>query len=86
MDGINNKLKKLPLVTSSLRRELREWQENEGFPFRWVAFFSLEGACFGFVCVYVRPLSQPLPGLHGEIRPYPLLRYVYVFMCVCSSH
>eukprot|EP00904_Undaria_pinnatifida_P004055 jgi/Undpi1/13650/HiC_scaffold_9.g03304.m1 len=35
VDGIKKELKKLPLVTSALRKALREWQENEGFPFRY---------------------------------------------------
>lgn len=42
VDGIKKELKKLPLVTSALRKALREWQENEGFPFRWVACFLSE--------------------------------------------
>ncbi|CAN0527537.1 unnamed protein product, partial [Ectocarpus sp. 12 AP-2014] len=35
IDGINKELKKLPNLTTLLRRELGAWQNEEGFPFRF---------------------------------------------------
>lgn len=34
IDGITKELKKLPNLTTLLRRELGAWQNEEGFPFR----------------------------------------------------
>ncbi|CAM9880771.1 unnamed protein product, partial [Hapterophycus canaliculatus] len=35
IDGINKELKKLPNLTTLLRKELSAWQNEEGFPFRY---------------------------------------------------
>ncbi|CAM9539709.1 unnamed protein product [Scytosiphon promiscuus] len=35
IDGINKELKKLPNLTTLLRKELGAWQNEEGFPFRY---------------------------------------------------
>lgn len=37
VDGIKKEVnKKLPNLTAALRKELGSWQNEEGFPFRWV--------------------------------------------------
>lgn len=35
IDGMRKEVRKLPALTDELRRRLRDWHQDEGFPFRW---------------------------------------------------